>query len=429
MKSGRPEDILGWLKPGQRIYVQGGPGECTAFIDLLKANPGAARGVELWSCLIPGINTFDYGSLLDGPSLVTFMASPALEASIAAGRTHIDAMPYSRIATTLARTDFDLAILHVAPPDAEGFCSFGISAEAGPLVLKRSGKRIAFVNRQMPAVPGEAIAADEIDLAVETDTPLLVAQASPARSAAIDAIARHAAALVPDHATIQSGIGEAPGAVIAALTNHARLRVHSGLVTPDYRFLAKAGVLDNDRYHVTGIAWGDADFYRWLPESGFTFRSAAETHFHHRLAVIPNFTSIGSALEVDLEGAINLEWLGIRRVSSVGGAPDFMAGAAASPGGRSIIALPATTRSGASRIVPRLVSPSIPAHLADIIVTEHGSARLRGLDSCRAREGPDRHRRAGTSRRPFERVSGNRNILGDPEAPPRFPADSGSGYP
>ncbi len=88
-----PDDLLDWLKPGSRVYLQGGAGECAAFIDLLRANPGAARGVELWSCLIPGINTFDYGSLPDGPDLVTFMASPALEASIASGRTQLKAMP------------------------------------------------------------------------------------------------------------------------------------------------------------------------------------------------------------------------------------------------------------------------------------------------------------------------------------------------
>jgi acyl-CoA hydrolase len=104
-----------------------------------------------------------------------------------------------------------------------------------------------------------------------------------------------------------------------------------------------------------------------------------ETHSRERLAEIPNFTSIGSALEVDLAGNLNLEWMDGRRVSSVGGAPDFMAGAAASPGGRSIIALPSTTRSGRSRIVAHIEAPSIPASLADAIVTEHGVAQLRGL--------------------------------------------------
>ena len=139
MKTGRPEDGLDWLKPGSKVFFQGGPGECQAFIDILKADPERAAGVELWSCLVPGMNTFDYGALPGGPSLVTFMASPALERSIATRRTRIDAMPYSEIGATLARTKFDLAILHTAAPDRDGLCSFGISAEVAPIVWPNAG--------------------------------------------------------------------------------------------------------------------------------------------------------------------------------------------------------------------------------------------------------------------------------------------------
>ena len=144
--------------------------------------------------------------------------------------------------------------------------------------------------------------------------------------------------------------------------------------------LAEAGVFDPDAEHITGIAWGDAAFQAWLPRSGFHFRSALETHDHAILGAIPGFISIGSALEVDLAGNLNLEWRSGRRISSVGGAPDYIRGAALSPGGRSIIALQATTNSGASRIVPALASPSIPGSFVDTIVTEHGVARLKGLD-------------------------------------------------
>jgi len=381
MKSGKPEDVLGWLRPGQRVYVQGGPGECIAFIDLLKAYPERAAGVELWSCLIPGINGFDYGSLPGGPSLVTFMASPALEASISSGRTRIDAMPYSEIGALLARTDFDLAVLHAAMPDANGLCSFGIACEAPGIAWPRAKKRIAFLNRNMPRIPrSEAIAVDGIDLAIEIDAPLLSPTALGPRSETLEAIARHAANLVPDGAVIQSGIGEAPGAIIAALKDHRRLSAYSGVITSDYRLLTEAGALDMDAEHVAGIAWGDPDFYRWLEAPGlFAFRSALETHGRDRLALLPGFVSIGSALEVDLEGAINLEWRGARRISSVGGAPDFMRAARLSRGGRSIIALPAVAGNGASRIVAKLERPSIRAEYADAIVTEHGVACLRDL--------------------------------------------------
>lgn len=387
MNAAKPEDVLGWLRPGQRVYVQGGPGECRTFIDALKADPARADGVEFWSCLVPGINTFDYGALPNGPALVTFMASPALEPSIASGRTRIDAMPYSAIGALLARTDFDLAILHAAIPDEKGLCSFGIGCEAPGIVWPRATKRIAFLNRRMPRLSrSDAIPFDRLDLAVEIDAPLLSPSLPHPRSEVLKAIARHAAALVPDGAVIQSGIGEAPGAIVAALQSHERLRIHSGIITPDYRPLADAGALDPDAEHVAGIAWGDPDFYRWLEESQlFSFRSVFETHGHDRLASRPNFTSIGSALEVDLAGNINLEWRGDRRVSSVGGAPDFIRGAAASAGGLAIIALPSVAGNGASRIVPILDRTSMAAAGKVAIVTEYGSVRLSSVSgSARA---------------------------------------------
>jgi acyl-CoA hydrolase len=382
MTEAKPEDMLAWLKPGQRIYLQGGPAECQTFIDLLKANPGAAKGIELWSCLIPGINTFDYTALPDGPTLVTFMASHTLDASAASGRTRIDAMPYSEIGARLASTDFDLAILHTAAPGANGVCSFGIGCDAPGIAWPRAEKRIAFLNRAMPAIPdSDAIPVDRLDLAIDIDAPLLSPPPERARSETLAAIAQHAAALIPDGAVIQSGIGEAPGAVVAALASRKRLRVHSGIVTPDYCMLAEAGALDMDAEHIAGIAWGDPGFYRWLGEEGlFSFRSIFDTHDRSRLSATPNFMSIGSALEVDLDGALNLEWRGDRRVSSVGGAPDYIHSASASPGGLAIIVLPSTATSGASRIVARLANPSIrPTRLA--VVTEYGAVRLDGLSA------------------------------------------------
>jgi acyl-CoA hydrolase len=380
MKAGKPEDALCFLKPGMRVYLQGGPGECATFIDLLTANPGAARGVELWSCLIPGINTFDYGSLPDGPSLVTFMASPALEPSIRSGRTRIGAMPYSEIATLLSRTDFDLAILHASQPDQAGHCSFGIACEAPGIVWPRAKRRVAFVNDRMPRIPGsDGIPADQLDLIVPVDAQLLSPCAPDKGPATLARIAHTAAELIADNSIIQSGIGEAPAAIVAELGSRRGLCIHSGIVTPEYRFLADRGALDRTARHIAGIAWGGADFYAWLATAGIAFRSAFETHDYKALGRRPRFTSIGSALEVDLEGNINLEWAGGRRVSSVGGAPDYMRAAAESAEGRSIIALPSTTRAGASRIIGRFERPSIPASLADIVVTEHGVASLKGL--------------------------------------------------
>ncbi len=382
MRMGYPEDIVRGLRPGQRVYFQGGPGESELFYNVLRDNPGLANGVEFWSCLIPGINRHDYGALPGTAQLVTFMASPTLEPSLASGRTKLMAMPYSEIAEALGAMAFDVAILHTAPPDRQGRMSFGIACDMPALVWPNAQRRIALVNQKMPAIAdADFIPENEIEFGVAATAPLLAAPVSPGRSVGpLAEIARKAAELVPDGATIQSGIGEAPAAVVAALRLHRGLKVHSGIITPEYRALMESGAIDPGATNITGVAWGDADFYRWLSYSDFSFRSARGTHGSGTLAKIEGFVSIGSALEVDLAGNLNLEWRKGRHVSSVGGSPDFLRAAAASPGGLSIIALPATA-GGASRIVPRLGSPSIPGSLVDCVVTEYGVARLKGLST------------------------------------------------
>lgn len=379
MKTASIQDVLSSFRPGQRVFFQGGPGECLQLHDALRDNPGVAAGVDFWSCLIPGINRHDYASLPGDIRLTTFMASPALEPSVGAGRTQIDAMPYSQIAETLTQTAFDAVILHVAPPDRNGMCSFGVSCDTGGIVWPRAKRRMAFVNPRMPALPlADAMPASMIDIAIEIDAPLIAPPTvTAARSEKLQAIGRNAAELIPNDATIQSGIGEAPAAVVAALRLHRNITAFSGIITPEYQALDEAGALSTYSQNYAGVAWGDRTFHDWLMSSGFRFAPISKTHDRASIASRHRFTSIGSALEVDLAGNINLEWIGGRRISSVGGALDFMSGAAAAHDGLSIIALP-SVGGGASRIVPSITSPTVSGDLADAIVTEHGVARLKG---------------------------------------------------
>lgn len=372
--------FLAGLRPGQRVFFQGGTGECLHLYNALQDEPGLARGVEFWSCLIPGLNRHDYGALPGQVRLVTFMASPALEASILSGQTQLRAIPYSAIADLLAGMAFDHVLLHTAPPDAQGRCSFGVACDTPALVWPRARRRTAFINTAMPSIPGaDWLPRDQIDSAIEISEPLIAPSASrPASGGALSAIARAAAELVPDGCTLQSGIGEAPGAIVSALRFHRHISVCSGIITPDYQSIAEAGAINLSARNTAGIAWGDGAFHDWLRTSGFELTSIARTHNRAFLASLPRFVSIGSAIEVDLAGNLNLEWRLSRRISSIGGAMDYMAAAAASPEGLSIIALPATS-GGSSRIVPHIASPTIPGALADVIVTENGVARLKGL--------------------------------------------------
>ncbi len=380
------DPVLAAFAPGLSVYLQAAVGEPLALRQILAQSPAALRGVAITGCFLPGINTFDYAALSDGVRLTTFMLPPSMRPSFDQGRIRLVPLPYSQIAAALATgPPFDLVIAQVSPPDDAGACSLGPCADFIPMVWPRARRRLAFVNPDLPrATRGPNVPFSTIDIAIDAPGAFISA-GEGAPSPAQASIARTIAALIPDGAAIQSGIGGAPAAAIHALSGHRGLIVRSGMVTPGYRVLAEAGALAPDAEHITGLAMGEERFIHWACET-LTFADATVTHGAAALARAGRFFAINSALEVDLFGQANLEWRDGAAVSGLGGAPDFARAARASSGGRAILALPATTERGTrSRIVARLTSPtvSLPRHDTDLVVTEYGTADLRdaGLEA------------------------------------------------
>jgi acyl-CoA hydrolase len=372
--------VLAEFRPGLRIYIQGAAGEPLALPGILEGAPEALAGTRLTAGLLPGMNDFDYAALHPDVRLTVFLLPSTLRRSFEVGRVEVRPAPYSAIAAAFVKGPrFDLAVLQVTAPDAEGLCSFGPCADFAPLVWPRATRRLAFVNPNLPrARRGPTIPLAAIEVAVEARGPFVTGEAA-APSADQLAIAARIAALVPDGAAIQTGIGGAPAAAVAALAGRRGLVVHSGMVTEGYRALARAGALAAGARHLTGVAFGPERFMDWAA-GAFEFADATQTHGAAALARVERLHAINSALEVDLFGQANVEWRGGTRVSGLGGASDFARGARRSPGGRGILALPSTAGGGAvSRIVARLETPtvSLPGDDADLVVTEHGVADLR----------------------------------------------------
>ena len=109
-------------------------------------------------------------------------------------------------------------------------------------------------------------------------------------------------------------------------------------------------------------------------------RSSAYTHGVSVLSRLARLVTVNSALEVDLSGQVNAEQSGEAYLGGTGGQVDFVRAGARSPGGRAIIALPATARGGKlSRITAGLTGPVTTARSdVDVIVTEFGAAELKG---------------------------------------------------
>ncbi|MCR9184202.1 MAG: 4-hydroxybutyrate CoA-transferase [Halieaceae bacterium] len=383
------------IKPGYRVFVQAGIGEPRDLITALSGGPDHPgqtddAAVEYLTVSIPGINaalaplTMHRGAHL---------CSTFMHAGLDAGATHrpIRFLPLHYRDTSRfleAGERFDVAVIQVAPPDTEGFCSLGISVDFVPAILDKCDCIIAEVNSQMPApVSSPRIPLSAIHYRVDVDHPLPCSE--PAVPGATElAIARNVADLIDDGSCIQIGIGKLPGCILKHLAGHRRLGLHSGLLSDGVRELIEADVVtgecksvDRGR-HVTGMAWGSSAFYDWIQRHpDIVFQPVDYTHDLRILASIDQFISINSVLEVDLYGQANAETINGRQVSASGGLVDFARGARASRGGKSIIALPATAMRGRkSRIVAGLSSPITTLCRADVdyVVTEYGHAALFG---------------------------------------------------
>lgn len=377
----------------RRLYWPGCAGHSQVLEAWLRDAPMLAAGRWFAGVWIPGVNRFDPTALHAQARAASIFLAP--DHAAAQSRGAFDHLPlhYSEAVhwlRTAAR--FDAVLLQVAPPDAHGRCSLGVACDFTPAVLQglaANARVLAHVNPQMPRTAGPWVAADRIDAWVVQEAGLPGLD-DGVPDAALQAVARRVAAHVDDGDVLQLGLGKLQGAVLAALHSHRRLRIHAGMVTDGLLPLRDAGALAADTPVTTGVALGGAALYAACADPALVrFAPVEFTHAHATLAALPKLVAINSALEIDLWGQVNCEALDGRVVSGVGGLVDFVRGARASAGGRAIIAGTATVgRSGRSRIVPRIVGApvALTRHDVDLVVTEHGSAALRGLPSdARAR--------------------------------------------
>jgi acyl-CoA hydrolase len=190
------------------------------------------------------------------------------------------------------------------------------------------------------------------------------------------------ASLVPDDATLQFG----PGGIGEGIARSLDRPVHlwSGLCTDAMASLDRRGLLRSPA--VAAYTWG-GDPIRTLAADGMLeLTSATVTHDLSRISAIPRFVGCNTALQVGLDGSVDVERVGSRVIAAVGGHSDFCAGASRSVGGISIIAVRSTATDGSSTIVDRVDVVSTQRSDIDVVVTEHGIADLRGcIDAERAR--------------------------------------------
>lgn len=373
------------VAPGQRVFVHGG---AAVPIPLLQALVDRA----------PELPDLEFIHLhLEAPPIHAIAAFRVTNLFV--GATMRSKLDYDRIdylpcflsempALLKTKRRPDVALIQVSPPDEEGLCSLGVSVDIARAAVETAKNVIALINPKMPRVLGDGlIPVDKISHAFEFEQDL-PGSAPKALSETHLKIGKHVASLIDDGATLQTGIGAIPNAVLAQLSDRKDLGVHSEMWSDGMVDLIEKGVVTNraKTVHpgksVSAFVMGSQRLYRFVHNNPAVLQLGADVVNSVRtIAQNPQVIAINSAIEVDLTGQVCADSVGPNILSGVGGQLDFLRGAALSERGKPIIAIKSRTKSGQPKIVSLLKPGSgvvtTRSHV-HYVVTEFGVADLAG---------------------------------------------------
>jgi acyl-CoA hydrolase len=383
-----PEAVLEHIGPDADLIVPIANGEPVALLDAIEAAAERLQGVRVHQMHVLRDRLYLHGAHGDRLRHVSYFLSHVTRPCFAAG--HVDLVPnhFSEVATLLrGRCRDPLVIATVSPPDRHGYMSLGTGAD---YVASFIGRARFFVeaNAQMPRTFGRnQLHLSQVIGWTRRDGPLV--EVAPAEATALDRrIAQRVAERIPDGATIQTGIGAIPNAILGALGGHRELGVHTELISDGVIDLIQSGVVTgarkrNNRTKTIGtFALGTRRLYDFIADnSAVEFWPVSYVNDPRRIGTEPNFVSINATVEIDLLGQCASETIAGRYWSSSGGQADFARGAMHSEGGQGFIVCRSTTEQGVSKIVPSFGPGTVVTtgkNTVDKVVTEWGIAELRG---------------------------------------------------
>ncbi len=383
------EEAVKRIKSGNRVVVAHACGEPTYLIDKMIENASVYKDVEIVHMVAMGKAEYCKPEYAENFRHNAFFVGGTTRKAIEEGRGDFTPCFFFEIPERF-RTDMpvDVAMITCTPPDENGRCSLGVSVDYTQEAVKDAKIVIAQVNEEMPWT-GEHSLIDvtDLDFIVEHDEPLIELQ--PSKIGDIErAIGENCAKLIKDGDTLQLGIGAIPDAVLMFLGDKKDLGIHSEMFSDGVVNLVEKGVINNSKktlhpgQFIVTFLMGTKKLYDFVDHNPAVDMYPVDyVNNPFIVAQNENLVSINSAVQVDLYGQTASETIGNLQISGVGGQVDFVRGAAASKGGRSIIAIPSTVKGKISKIVP-LLDEGAPVTTSrndiDYVVTEYGIAKLKG---------------------------------------------------
>ncbi len=385
--------MLEHIGPGTELIVPLANGEPTALLDAIEAaapetDPSTIAAVRVHQMHALHDRPYLRGEFGDRMRHIAYFLSPITRRYFEQGTVDLVPCHFSDVYGIMRyRTSDPLVLAAASPPDAHGYFSLGVSADYTASFIGRA-RWFLEVTDAMPRTFGRnQIHVSQVVGWCRTDRPLV--EVPPRQPGALDhTIAHLVAERIPDGATIQTGIGAIPNAIMAALADHQDLGIHTELLSDGVVDLIEAGVVngirkDLNRTKTVGtFALGTDRLHRFLHENTaielwpVRYVNSAEIIGRER-----GFVSINATLSVDFLGQCASETIDGRYISSSGGQSDFARGAMNAEDGQGFVVLHSATSSGRSRIVPRLSAGEVVTTMkntVDQVVTEYGVAELRG---------------------------------------------------
>ncbi|MBU0677179.1 MAG: GNAT family N-acetyltransferase [Verrucomicrobia bacterium] len=379
------------IRPGQRIFVGTGCAVPRVLVEALTARSSELPDTEIVHLLTFGEAPYTRKPASQNFRVNSFFIAENVRDIIQEGLgdyTPIFLSDIPRLFNT-GQLPLDAALIQVTPPDEKGMCSLGVSVDIVKSAAENARLVIAEVNPNMPRTLGDSfLHVYDLDVLVPADESIME-RPHPEVTEETEKIAEFVAALIEDGATLEVGIGQIPHSVLRYLKQKKDLGIHTEMLTDDIVDLVESGVITGARKTldrgkvVCSFCLGTKKLYDYIDDNpSFAFHPTEYVNDPFVISQHHKMTAINVALEIDLTGQVCADSLGTKFFSGIGGQVDFNRGAARSHGGKAVIAMPATAKSGAvSRIVSNL-SPGagVVTTRGDVhyVVTEFGVAYLHG---------------------------------------------------
>ena len=386
------DEAVKLIKSGDHVYIQGSTSIPETLVEAMTRRGHELRGVVLHSgfSVSKGEAPYCRPEYKDSFLIDTCFVSNNVRRWIAEGYGATTPKFLGEVPSLFRDGTWpvDVVLLNCSLPDADGYVSFGVSADLATSAVECAKTIIAQINPHMPFSYGDPVVhLSRIAAAVEVDDPL-VEVPTPEPGEKETAIGNAIAERIPDGSTLQIGVGGIPNAVIRALSNHRHLGLHTEAMTDGVLPLIKSGVIDNSQKKiypgksVACLALGSKKLYELMDYNrDMIFKDVAWTNDPFIIAQNPRVMAINSCLEIDLTGQVCADSIGSRIFSGIGGQHDFVYGASRSEGGLSFMAMTSTTSKGVGKIKPVLTAGAgvvTTRFQTNYVVTEHGIVNLRG---------------------------------------------------